>query len=87
MKKIGAFILVALLATPALMSAQSMGHQHQEGQQQMQQMGEGSAMHEDPAMHQDMEQLQGHMQNMTGGMEASIEVMQRLHKRMGGGNG
>jgi hypothetical protein len=35
MKKIGAFVLAVLLATPALMSAQGMGHQHQQGQQQM----------------------------------------------------
>jgi septation ring formation regulator EzrA len=154
MKKNGAFILVALLATPGLMSAQGMGHQHQQGRQQMHQMqemdemaqrmaqmheqiqglldlmghdmgrmnqmteaqhmqhqqiqgmteamgevagqmhsammrmiqlGEGPAMHEDLAMHQDMEQLRGHMQSMTEGMEAGLEVMQRVHKRMGGG--
>jgi hypothetical protein len=152
MKMIGALFLAALLA-PALMSAQGMGHQHQQGQQQMEpmqqmaermaqmhqqiqglqdlmghdmgrmaqmteaqhmqhqhmqgmteamgqmagqmhsammrmiQMGEGPAMHEDPAMHQDMEQLQGHMQNLTEGMAASLEVMKRVHKRMGGGEG
>ena len=53
----------------------------------MVEMTEGPAMQQDAAMHQDMEQLHEHMQGMTEGMESSIEVMQRMHTRMGGGEG
>jgi hypothetical protein len=51
----------------------------------MMEMAEGSATHPDAAMHQDMEELHGHMQQMTEGMEASLEVLLRMEKSMGGG--
>ena len=53
----------------------------------MMEIAGGEAMHQDPAMHQDMEQWQEHMQKMTDGMEASLEVMRRMHTRSSEGGG
>lgn len=38
-------------------------------------------------MHQDLQELQSHMQRMTEGMAAGIEVMKRLQDRMSGSHG
>lgn len=53
----------------------------------MTEMAEGPATHLGTAMHQDMEELHRHMQQMTEGMEASLEVLLRMERGMEGGVG